>query len=136
MGFNATHMYRGQHERLRHHAEMMLHATTESAHTLLLARLAGSLKMHLKGEDESLYPHLLTHGSAEVRIKAAQFQMSMSEFSERFDRFYQRWTKEGSIASDPAGYQAELRVIIDSLVRRMDLEDNELYALADRLNAA
>lgn len=130
-GFSATRLYRDQHDRLRAHVQKMIAATTEDEHKKLLAQLAGSVKMHLKGEDDSLYPHLLTHDDPAVRVKAKQLQDSMGELAAVFNAFYDEWIKPGAIAANTPAYIVAMNGVITALARRMDLEDRELYDLAD-----
>ncbi len=134
-----TRIYRDQHSRLRELAAAMLRlAETAPAaeHRTALAKLAGSVKMHLKGEDDSLYPRLLSHKDSDVRDKAAALKTSMGALAATFGGFYERWIKPGAIDADTRGYLAEMRGVIDALAKRMDLEDRELYDLADRTLAA
>ncbi len=130
--FSVTRLYRDQHDRLRTHVTKMFEATTGSEHKTLLAQLAGSVKMHLKAEDDSLYPRLMAHADASVRSKAAELQRSMGNLAAAFDAFYARWIKPGAIAADPQGYGTEMKSVVALLATRMDLEDRELYDLADR----
>ena len=130
--FSATRLYREQHDRLRSHVAKMLEANAEPEHKKLLAQLAGSVKMHLKAEDDSLYPHLLAHRDAAVRAKATQLKQSMGDLATTFDAFYTHWIKPGAIAADTPRYRSEMSAVIDALAARMDLEDRELYDLADR----
>jgi hypothetical protein len=130
--FSATRLYRDQHDRLRAHVAKMFDAKTDSESKTLLAQLAGSVKMHLKAEDDSLYPRLLAHHDAAVRRKAAELQRSMGDLAGAFDAFYARWIKPGAIAADPRGYDDEMKSVVAALAMRMDLEDRDLYDLADR----
>ncbi len=131
-----TKLYREQHERLRAHAAKMLSATTDTEHRTLLAQLAGQVMMHLKGEDDSLYPRLLEHADPQVRAKAKELQESMGGLAAAFSSFYAKWIKSGAIASDVYGYTTEMRGVIQAFSQRMDLEDRALYDLADRALAA
>jgi hemerythrin-like domain-containing protein len=130
--FTITRIYRDQHNRLRSHVTKMLAASSDAEHKTLLAQLAGSLKMHLKGEDDSLYPRLLAHQNPAVRDKAAELQRSMGNLAAAFDAFYANWIKPGAVAADLPAYVTELKAVIDALATRMDLEDRELYDLAER----
>jgi len=135
--FSQTALYRDQHGRLREHAAKMLAAPGAAEHRTLLAQLAGQVKMHLKVEDDSLYPRLIAHSDAAVRDKARQLQTSMGALAGTFQAFYEKWIKAGAIAADEAAYVREMRAVIDALAKRMDMEDKELYDLADRaLHAA
>jgi hypothetical protein len=128
-----TQLYRDQHGRLREHARAMLSAKAEADHRKLLAQLAGQVKMHLKAEDDSLYPRLLSHDDADVRTKAKKLQDSMGTIAHSFDGFYQKWITGGAIAGNTAGYLTEMRGIVNALSQRMDMEDRELYDFADKL---
>jgi len=90
------------------------------------------VKLHLKGEDDSLYPRLLAHEDADVRAKANQLQRSIGGLATAFNAFYAKWIKPNAIGDDVDGYTVEMRDMVDALARRMDMEDNELYDLADR----
>lgn len=131
-----TKLYREQHDRLRAHAAKMLAASSEPEHRTLLAQFAGQVMMHLKGEDESLYPRLLAHPDRQVRAKAQQLQDSMGGLATEFMRFYPKWIASGAIARDVPGYEAEMRSVVRAFADRMNLEDRELYDLADRALAA
>ncbi len=136
MAYSQTNLYREQHGRLREHVGKMLSATDPAEQRTLLAQLAGQVKMHLKAEDDSLYPRLLSHGDAGVRVKAGELQRTMGSLAATFTQFYETWIKPGTIAADRAGYDRELRGIVDALAKRMDMEDRELYDLADRALSA
>ncbi|HEX3466558.1 MAG TPA: hemerythrin domain-containing protein [Candidatus Elarobacter sp.] len=131
-----TKLYREQHDRLRAQAAKMLAATSDAEHRQLLAQFAGQVMMHLKGEDDSLYPRLLSHPDPQVRAKAKELQASMGGLAMTFKTYYEKWIASGAIARDTRGYEAEMRAVIRTFAERMDLEDRELYDLADRALAA
>lgn len=131
-----TKLYRDQHDRLRAVAAKMLATTDHGEHRTLLAQLAGQLKMHLKMEDDALYPRLLSHIDPSVRAKATRLQESIGGLAAAFHAFYEKWIKPGAIALDEKGYTTEMCHVIDALTTRMDLEDDELYGLADGALAA
>ena len=129
-----TRIYRDQHNRLRELAGAMLALSPTapcSEHRTALAKLGGTVKMHLKLEDDSLYPRLLQHKDPAVRASAAALQQSMGALAGTFTSFYEHWIKVGVIDEAPAKYLDELRAVIDALAKRMDLEDRELYDMAD-----
>ncbi len=130
--FSVTRLYRDQHDRLPAHVAKMFDAKTDSERKPLLAQHAGSVKMHLKAEDDSLYPRLLAHHDVAVRRKAAELQQSMGDLAGAFDAFFARWIKPGAIAADPRTYDHEMKSVVAALATRMDLEDRDLYDLADR----
>lgn len=131
-----TKIYREQHGRIRQQVRAMLaleHGAADAFELQMqLGRLAGSVKMHLLAEDDGLYPRLLQHQDERVRTKAAEFQTSMGTLASAFLGFVETWRESGAIGKDRAAFFRDLRGVADALNRRMDLEDNELYALADR----
>ena len=135
-----TRLYREQHGRIRRQATDLLRAaggeTTATQLRMDLARLSGSVKMHLTGEDEGLYPRLLQHADPAVRAKAVAFQSSMGALAGAFVAFYEAWKKAGAIEADRPGFNARLGDVLAALGQRMDAEDGDLYALADRELAA
>jgi len=134
-----TRLYREQHGRLRRLAAGLLESAADAPAADLrtqLARLSGVIKVHLTGEDQALYPRLLQHADLEVRAKATHYQQSMGSLAGAFGTFYAAWMKAGAIEADRAGFGAELGDVLGALAARMDAEDGDLYALADRELAA
>lgn len=131
-----TKTYREQHGRLRQILNDLKTGdrqnAPESEMRSHLARLSGLVKIHLTNEDEGLYPRLFAHQNDAVRKKAAQFQQTMGSLAKAFTDFYGKWTKGNAISADRAGFSKELAAVLGALSARMDLEDRELYALADR----
>jgi hypothetical protein len=131
-----TRLYREQHGRIRQLAAGLQRAvsadTPATGLRMELARFSGAVKMHLLVEDEGLYPRLLAHADAAVRAKATAFQDSMGTLAAAFAAFYEKWTKAGAIEADPAGFRKELGDVLAALSQRMELEDGDLYVLADR----
>ena len=131
-----TKIYREQHGRLRQILREMAAMDGSGSDDLdirrALGRLTGTVKIHLAGEDEGLYPRLLAHPDAAVRAKAREFQESMGGLAAAYVAFAEKWTNAALMRDDRAGFFRELDGIIDALTKRMDLEDRELYAMADR----
>lgn len=96
-----------------------------------LAKLAGVLKIHLAMEDNALYPRMLAHTDAAVRQTASEYQKSMGQLAPAFETFYEKWRRYGEIESAPDEFIAAWRAIADALKKRMDLEDANLYQVAD-----
>lgn len=135
-----TVVYREQHGRIRQKSRELEAMDAAGAAPvsirLTLAGLSGTVNAHLANEDASLYPRLLDHPDAGVRDKAAAFQQSMGTLAGAFAAFYDQWKTPGAIEGDRAGFFAALRGVLKALRERMDLEDGDLYALADRELAA
>jgi hypothetical protein len=135
-----TRLYREQHGRIRQLAAGLQAAASAQAPAadlrMELARFSGAVKIQLMVEDEGLYPRLLEHADPAVRDKATAFQQSMGSLAGTFLAFYERWVKTGAIEADPSGFRTELGDVLAALSRRMELEDGDLYLLADRELAA
>lgn len=135
-----TKIYREQHGRIRAVVREIVAMETAGASELeirtALARLTGTVKIHLGAEDASLYPRLLGHPDAGVRTKAAEFQNSMGGLAAAYIAFTERWLTGTGLRSDRAAFFAEFRGVAEALATRMDREDAELYAMADRELAA
>jgi hypothetical protein len=98
----------------------------------VLARLAGKLTVHLRMEDQGLYPELLASQDEAVRETARAFQAEMGGLREGADALLRRWLGPGVIDRAPAAFAAEARPILGALARRIAAEDTQLYPLAER----
>ena len=97
----------------------------------LLSRLAGTLRVHVAMEDESLYPRLLAHADPRVRRKAREFLDEMGCIREVFVGYLRQWPSEGPIAARPDEFVADTRRVVGLLYERMQRENTELHRLAD-----
>ena len=131
-----TKVYREQHGRLRQIVREVTALERSDADYMeirrMLGRLTGTIKIHLAGEDEALYPRLLTHADQAVRVKAQTFQESMGGLAGAYVAFSEKWSSAELLRNDRAGFFREFGAVADALGQRMDLEDRELYAMADR----
>lgn len=131
-----TKIYREQHGRLRQIVRELAAMESSGADDLeirrTLGRLTGTVKIHLAGEDEGLYPRLLAHPDAGVRTKAREFQDSMGGLATAYIAFSEKWMSGSRLRDERKAFFGELAGVADALGKRMDLEDRELYALADR----
>ena len=129
-----TSVYRTQHSEL---ARLAACIPAEGAMpnafeaSLALARLKGVLGVHLKLEDDVLYPAMLAHESAEVREKAAKYQREMGTLAAAFTQFYQKWASNSAIEANPSGFQREWAGILKALQKRIEAEESDLYAAVD-----
>lgn len=135
-----TSIYREQHGRIRQIVREIAAMESAGAADLeirtALGRLSGTVKIHLAGEDASLYPRLFSHPDAAVRTKAKNFHDSMGGLTAAYVAFAGRWSTGAALREDRAGFFSAFRAVADALTTRMDKEDAELYAMADRELAA
>lgn len=127
-------MYRSQHEEIAKLAAAIpadgpLPRPLEIQ--LALGRLKGLLNVHLKLEDENLYPAMMRHPSDLVRAKAAKYQREMGSLAGAFTDFYVTWTEPGAIEARPAFFQSEWSAVLRALKARIEAEEKDLYEAVD-----
>lgn len=130
-----TKIYRAQHLELARLAERIpSEGPLPSGFdvSLALARLKGVLGVHLKMEDDVLYPAMLAHPARDVREKAAKYQREMGTLSATFATFYEKWaSSSAALEADPAGFQREWFGVLRALQARMNAEEADLYEAVD-----
>ncbi|MBI5827735.1 MAG: hemerythrin domain-containing protein [Deltaproteobacteria bacterium] len=99
----------------------------------LLSRLAGKLSVHLAMEDNALYPALVNHQDASVRNMANGFVREMGGIKKALDAYTRKWATATLIQNAAADFVKDTRELFTALARRIGKEDNELYAVIDRL---
>lgn len=98
----------------------------------LLSELAKTLEFHLMREDDSLYPALRTHPAKSVKALAKIYIDKMGGIRDEFKNYMASWPDAKSIQDNADDFISETRIIFETLSRRIDKEDNELYTLVDR----
>jgi hemerythrin-like domain-containing protein len=135
-----TDNFRRQHDELLQIAAEMTPLLSVDALTreavkarALLATLAGKLNVHLSAEDNALYPRLLNHRDAQVAELARRFQDEMGGLKEAFGGYLSRWPAAAQIQKDPGQFVKETKGIFEALSRRIDKDNQGLYAVVDRV---
>lgn len=101
----------------------------------LLSKLAGKLSVHLAMEDNSLYPNLLKHQDASVRVIANGFIKEMGGIKDVLGGYTKKWATSTSIQNDAAAFIKDTKDLFTALAKRIEKENNDLYSLVDRLSA-
>lgn len=101
-----------------------------SATFALLKRFRAVLLAHLKLEDDWLYPRLAASENAIVRGKAERYRGDMGGLRAQFEALWKKWTAD-AIESDFAGWQNDWRLFAQTLVARIETEDQDLYVAAE-----
>ncbi len=97
--------------------------------------LRDTLVRHLKCEDWVLYPRLMTSGDAGAATLARAFEAEMGCIAADFAAYDDRWNTARAV-TEWAAFRAETAAILGALGGRIDREDQELYPLAEALDAA
>jgi len=101
-----------------------------------LALFTGKLKVHTVMEEEELYPRLREHADPKARDLAERFWDEFGAVYREYFSFYEAWRRHGAIEEDPDGFLQALRAMLARLGARMHQENDELYAMVDRLHGA
>ena len=100
----------------------------------LLAGFAGLLKMHLASEDKGLYPQLLQSNDAALKAMAGRYMNEMGGMKTAFEAYLGKWPSAASILAKPDPFRTETTALFQALGKRIDRENNELYARVDALS--
>lgn len=133
-----TARYREQHAE----AEMLIRqiaseldptrlSTDASGVRRLLSSLAGKLAIHLKIEDECLYPMLAKHTDPKLRSLALSFQQEMGTLFPAFKEYTSRWPSPLEIQKNAQAFTRETKEIFAALRRRIERENTQLYTAVD-----
>lgn len=97
---------------------------------LRIGTLTGILLMHLKYEDEYLYPLLLQDPNEKVRATSNQFMKEMGNLSAVFEGYKDKYLKvPDAIKKDPAIFIKDTNAILYSISKRVEKEEHELFPL-------
>lgn len=102
--------------------------------TLLQAKLAGILRIHLAQEDGLLYPALMACEKGEVARVAHAFSNEMGQIGAVFTAYSERWRATEAILNAPVAFARESEALFTALGDRITRENDQLYPLADSLD--
>lgn len=98
--------------------------------SLKIGKLSGILVLHLKSEDEHLYPSLKSSSNEKVRKIAEQLNQEMGSLSAEFMEYKRTYMLASKIKEEPQKFIAESKKIVAALKNRLNTEDQKLYPLA------
>ena len=101
---------------------------------LLLSTFIGKANVHRASEDNSLYPKLLNHESQELRVLAKKYYEGFISTKDVLSNYSTRWVSATKIKDNPDEFIKDTKGIFNKILDRIDKENNELFALADKLN--
>jgi hemerythrin-like domain-containing protein len=102
---------------------------TAFALTMLIANIAGKLKIHLSSEDKYLYPGLLKNPDPKVQDTAQMFIEEMGDLAESFDIYKSKYMNAKNIRNSPEDFVSETKTIIKAILKRIEKEESELYTM-------
>jgi len=97
--------------------------------SLKLGQLSGKLTMHLRSEDDFLYPSLKNSSDQKHREIGVRFSQEMSGIADRFFSYKSQYLAASKIKENPDKFIQDTKVIFDILMKRLRTEDKSLYAI-------
>lgn len=119
-----------QHSEIANILEKLKNALSKedySAASSNINELAGKLKIHLRYEDDYIYPELLKSENTNVKNISNKFIKEMGDLASVFDDFKNKYNTKSKIESNITEFKSTCNVVIKALEKRLSKEDNELY---------
>lgn len=95
--------------------------------------LAGKLKIHLREEDNSIYPMLLDSENKELREFGKEYNDEMKDIFEKFINFKNKYNTKSKLMNNIEGFKLETNKMINKLETRINKEDNHLYPILEKI---
>lgn len=89
--------------------------------------LAGKLKIHLDTEDKFLYPDLLNGNNEVLNTMAKEYMKEMGNISSEFIKYKNSFNTKNKIMSNIEQFKIKTVEIFETLERRINKEERELY---------
>jgi hemerythrin-like domain-containing protein len=102
----------------------------------LIGKLNALLRVHFAYEDSVLYPLMRRSGDAQAADLACRFGDDMGALAPQFEEFVRRWSGPTVIAGMFNRFRDEATTLFAALGARIERENDQLYPLAERVNAA
>jgi len=98
---------------------------------LKIGHLNGVLSMHLKFEDDYLYPCLLQSQAQEAKTIASNVVDEMGELANEFDAYQKKYLQNpNAIRQNSEGFRQDSLQIIEKILKRIEAEEKDVYSLA------
>lgn len=94
--------------------------------------LAGKLKIHLNNEDKFLYPRLLNHNNSKIKNKANEYIDEIGNLAEVFTNYKNQFNTKNKIMNNLDGFIKKSEDILNSIEKRINKEDSDLYLLVEK----
>ena len=94
-----------------------------------LDELGSLLDIHLKIEDELLYPILKKSLNTNVKNTAISFSNEMGSIADNIGHYMNKWNTSISIANESEYFIKETKALVSLLLKRIDRENKDLFPL-------
>ncbi|WP_088189214.1 hemerythrin domain-containing protein [Desulfosporosinus sp. FKA] len=101
--------------------------------SLKIGTLAGKLSIHLKSEDDYLYPSLKASEDERLKTTVNLFNEEMANIALSFANYKANYISSAHIRKNITQFVNETRSIISRLRIRLNHEDKQLYPLVEKL---
>ncbi len=75
------------------------------------------------------------HADAGVRELSQRYSDEMGSLAAAFGAYMKKWQTTPQMLADPAAFSVESKAVFNALSKRIHLENTELHALVDKLDA-
>lgn len=96
--------------------------------------LAGLLSIHLKQEDQYIYPNLINSGYEEVKKISEYYLEEMNDIADSFNQYKNQYNTSRKILSQIDKFVEETSILFSILRKRIEKEDSELYEFLSKLD--
>ncbi len=136
-----TQPFRDQHDKILEIAGKISrfivdsHELTANSNNVskLLTDLSRTLQVHLTLEDTSLYPIICMTDNTGMKELAVKYKTEMGDIKKLCTEYFNRWQSGFKIEKNPLEFIRETNDLFNSLIKRIELENNELYRRIDEL---
>lgn len=97
--------------------------------SLKIGKLSGLLVLHLKSEDEYLYPSLMRSTNETIRRTAEEYNREMGTLAQEFMEYKRTYMLASNIKADSQMFTSKSQIVISAIKKRLDKEDRKLYPL-------
>lgn len=129
-------LLKNQHARIRQlvsEIEVLSNAGDVTAQafdiSLKIGQLSGLLVLHLKSEDQVLYPALMRSTVEKTRRVAEEFNREMGSLAGDFMEYKRTYMLASRIKAEPQNFRSDSNKIFTALKNRLDKEDRFLYPM-------
>jgi len=97
----------------------------------IIREFFSKFSLHLAMENSMFYPFLIESKNLAIKESALRFKQEMDDMENGFEIYKKKWAGPVSIACNPKGFIEETEQMFINLDLRMNLEEGELYHMAD-----
>lgn len=102
----------------------------------LVSRFTDKVWLHLVFEDKAVYADLLAQRDADVAATAERFRASAHALKKRFADYQKQWCITDPDATDHEAFVRESRDILQRILDRVRVENEQIFPLLDNAQQA